>query len=392
MHALLTVFRKEFLENLRDRRTLISALLFGPLFGPILFGAMVSRMLNQSVIESDEPLRITVSGGEHAPNLVRFLSSHGVRLTVAAWNESDARAAVKRGAAAVVLIVPPEYPSRFEAALPAPVFVVADSSDSQTRKSADRLRALVSAYGNEIAQLRLEVRGVSPLLAVPIAVNDIDVTTPTGRAVVVLGFTTYFVLFSVLMGGLYLAIDSTAGERERGSLEALLSLPVARTALVGGKLVATCAYMCLSLAINLAAFVVVFRFVPLERLGMSANLGALTALEFFAICLPFVPLGAALMTLVASFTRSYREAQTYLTSVLLVPTLPIAFASIYSLKTHRSLMLVPSLSQHLLMTSVLKDEPISCLDFAVSAASALGLAAVLMIATARHWRRESMLG
>ena len=128
---------------------------------------------------------------------------------------------------------------------------------------------------------------------------------------------TYFVLFAVLMGGLYLAIDSTAGERERGSLEALLSLPVARAALVGGKILATCAYMCLSLAISLAAFVVVFRFVPLERLGMSANLGAGTALEFFAICLPFVPLGAALMTLVASFTRSYREAQTYLTSVLL---------------------------------------------------------------------------
>ncbi len=97
---------------------------------------------------------------------------------------------------------------------------------------------------------------------------------------------------------------------------------MARSALVGGKLLATCAYMCLSLAINLAAFVVVFQFVPLERLGMSANVGALTALEFFAICLPFVPLGAALMMLVASFTRSYREAQTYLTSVLLVPTLP----------------------------------------------------------------------
>jgi sodium transport system permease protein len=149
--------------------------------------------------------------------------------------------------------------------------------------------------------------------------------------------------------------------------------------------------MALSLAINLTAFVVVFRFVPLEQFGMSANLGLMTALEFFAICLPFVPLGAALMTLVASFTRSYREAQTYLTSVLLIPTLPIAFASIYSLKTRSSLMLIPSLSQHLLMTSVLKDEPLAARDVAVSALSALTLAALLIVATARHWRRESML-
>jgi sodium transport system permease protein len=392
MRALLTVFRKEFLENLRDRRTLVSALLFGPLFGPLLFGAMVSRMLDQSVAESDEPLQITISGAEQAPNLRRYLESQGVTLAFRSLSEDAARAAVQSRAAKVVVIVPGDYASRFAAAMPAPLLLVADSSDSQARKSADRVRQLLANYGSGIAQLRLKARGVSPLLALPVAVNEIDVTTPTGRAVAILGFMTYFVLFAVLMGGLYLAIDSTAGERERGSLEALLSLPVGRASIVGGKLLATCAYMCLSLAISLAAFVVVFRFVPLERLGMSANLGAGTALKFFAICLPFVPLGAALMTLVASFTRSYREAQTYLTSVLLVPTLPIAFASIYSLKTSSSLMLIPSLSQHLLMTSVLKDEPIAPLDAALSAGSALTLSLLLTVLIARHWRRESMLG
>ncbi len=392
MRTLLNVCRKEILENLRDRRTLISALLFGPLFGPLLFGAMVSRMLHQTVLESDEPLQITIAGGERAPNLERYLESQGVRLRTAPLSESAARTAVRAGSAAVVLIVPPDYAGRFAAAQPAPLLLVADSSDSQNRKSADRVRALLASYSGALAQQRLQVRGVSPLLALPIAVNEVDVATPAGRAVVVLGFMTYFVLFAVLMGGLYLAIDATAGERERGSLEALLSLPVPRAALVGGKILATCAFMCLSLAISLTAFVCVFRFVPLERLGMSANLGAGTALAFFAICLPFIPLGATLMTLVASFTRSYREAQTYLTSVLLVPTLPIAFASIYSLKAKSSLMLIPSLSQHLLMTSILRDEPIAPTDILVSAASALGLALLLFILTARHWRRETMLG
>jgi sodium transport system permease protein len=391
MRALVTVFAKEFLENLRDRRTLVSALLFGPLFGPLLFGLMVSRMLNQSVVESDEPLKLTISGSEYAPGLTRYLEAHGVKLTRANLSEKEARAAVRR-TVAVVLIIPKEYGPRFTAATPAPVLLVADSADSQTRKSADRARIILGGYATSIAQLRLQARGVNPLLAIPVAVNDVDVATPAGRAVVVLGFMTYFVLFAVLMGGLYLAIDSTAGERERGSLEALLSLPVARSILVGGKILATCAYMCISLALSLAAFVCVFRFVPLERLGMSANLSAGTALILFAICLPFVPLGAALMTFVASFTRSYREAQTYLTSVLLVPTLPIAFASIYSLKTQPSLMLIPSLSQHLLMTSVLKDEAVAALDVWVSAASSLGVALVLVVLTARHWRRETMLG
>src|ERR1700730_9911093 len=380
MPALFTVFGKEFLENLRDRRTLLSALLFGPLFGPLLFGLMVSRMLNQSVVESDEPLRLTISGADNAPGLTRYLEARGVKLSKANLSENEARAAVRRSAQ-IVLIIPKEYGARFTLGVPAPVLLVADSA-----------RSILGGYASSIAQLRLQARGVSPLLAVPVAVNDVDVATPTGRAVVVLGFMTYFVLFAVLMGGLYLAIDSTAGERERGSLEALLSLPVARSSLVGGKILATCSYMCASLAISLTAFVFVFRFVSLERLGMSANLGVGTALQFFAICLPFVPLGAALMTFVASFTRSYREAQTYLTTVLLVPTLPIAFASIYSLKTQGSLMFIPSLSQHLLMTSVLKDEPIAVFDVLASAGSSLALALILILVTARHWRRETMLG
>ena len=392
MPTLFIVFAKEFLENLRDRRTLLSALLFGPLFGPILFGLMVSRMLEQSVVESDVPLKLTISGSRYAPGLTQFLKSHGVKLTMTEMSENQARAAVRGGGSQVVLLVPEDYPQLFTAAKPAPILLFADSADSQTRKIADRARGILGAYSSTIAQLRLQMRGVSPLLSLPVAVNEVDVATPTGRAVVVLGFMTYFVLFALLMGGLYLAIDSTAGERERGSLEALLSLPVARGALVGGKILATCAYMCISLALCLTAFVCVFRFVPLERIGMSANLGFGTAMVFFAICLPFVPLGAALMTFVASFTRTYREAQTYLTTVLLVPTLPIAFASIYSLKTKSSLMFIPSLSQHLLMTSVLKDEPVRLLDVLVSAAASLGLALVLFVLTARHWRRETMLG
>ncbi len=392
MHTLLAVFRKEFLDNLRDRRTLISALLFGPLFGPLLFGLMVSLMLKQSVVESDEPLQLTVVGSDNAPGLTRFLEASGVKLSKVNLTESEARDAVRRGRIAVLVLIPKDYAALFAAGAPAPVLLIADSSDAKTRKHADRARRALSAYGSTIAQLRLQIRGVNPLIALPVAVNEVDVATPAGRAVVVLGFMTYFVLFALLMGGLYLAIDSTAGERERGSLEALLSLPVPRGSLVGGKVLATCAYMSISLALSLGAFVFVFRYVPLDRIGMSANLGWDTALRFFAICVPFIPLGAVLMTLVASFTRTYREAQTYLTSVLLVPTLPIAFASIYSLKTQSSLMFIPSLSQHLLMTSILKDEAVPLSDVLVASLASLAVAAALFWLTARHWRRETMLG
>src|SRR4030081_360434 len=103
MGALFTVFGKEFVENLRDRRTLISALLFGPLFGPLLFGLMVSRTLNQSVVESDEPLKLTISGTEYAPGLTNFLEGRGVKLAKMRLSEEEARAAVRGGTAQVVL-------------------------------------------------------------------------------------------------------------------------------------------------------------------------------------------------------------------------------------------------------------------------------------------------
>src|ERR1700730_6054560 len=128
MRALVTVFAKEFLENLRDRRTLVSALLFGPLFGPLLFGLMVSRMLNQSVAESDEPLRLTISGSDYAPGLTRYLVAQGVRVTRANLSEGEARAAVRGGTAQVVVVVPKEYGPRFTAATPAPVLLFADSA------------------------------------------------------------------------------------------------------------------------------------------------------------------------------------------------------------------------------------------------------------------------
>src|SRR5260370_1663871 len=113
MRSLLTVFGKEFLENLRDRRTLLSALLLGPLFGPLLFGLMVSRMLNQSVVESDEPLRLTISGADNAPGLTRYLAVHAIKLTKAHLSENEARAPLRAGTAQTGLIIPNEYAPRF---------------------------------------------------------------------------------------------------------------------------------------------------------------------------------------------------------------------------------------------------------------------------------------
>jgi sodium transport system permease protein len=390
--ALFIVWRKELTENYRDRRTLFSALLFGPLFGPFLLALMINLMLQKTVTESDQKVRIAVSGSARAPNLIGFLEEHEVVVLRGELDLADARRAIRDGRHQIVLLIPEEYSSRLKESLPAPLKLISDASDSQTAKYAAHVRALLNAYGSQLGASRLLARGVSPDVIQPIVVDDIDVSTPAGRALLVLGMMTYFILFAMLMGGLYLAIDATAGERERGSLEPLLTVPVARQTIIYGKVLAACCYMLASLAIALLAFTVALALVPLEALGMTANFDLAVALKVFLVAAPFVLLGAALMTVVASFTRSYREAQSYLTVVLLVPTLPILFAGLYSLRPGPWLMAIPSLSQHLLITNLLRDEPLQALHVLVSVATTLAAGLALTWLAGRLYTREQILG
>lgn len=392
MEAILSVFRKEFRENLRDRRTLISALIFGPLFGPLLFGAALSLSIERGTSEADRPVSVAVSHAERAPNLLAHLRQYGVKVEAVQYDDAAARAAVKQHRKPLVLLVAEDFAARVNESRPAPLLLYVDSSDATITKSAARIRALLAKYGALLARLRVLVRGIDPLVLSPIVIRDIDVSTPAARSVLALGTLSYLILLTMLMGGMYLAIDATAGERERGSLEPLLTVPVPREHLIYGKILATCAYMTLSLSLTVAAFAIVLQFAGLERFGMSVNFGPLVALWIIVFCLPLVPLGAALMTLVAAFTRSYREAQTYLGLVLIIPTLPLVFAAILGLRPTAALMLVPSLSQHFLITSLLRDEPIPAGYLATSVSVTLALGAVLVLIAGRLYDREALLG
>lgn len=392
MRALGTVWRKELTENFRDRRTLISALLFGPLFGPFMFAVLIGLLLDKTITESDQKIELAVAGSTYAPNLVRFLEDHDVAVTRVELDLERARTSIRNSTHQLVLLIPQAYPERLQEGLPAPLKLVSDASDNQTGKYTGRVRHLLGAYGSQLGSLRLLARGVSPDVMQPIVVDDIDVSTPAGRALLVLGMMTYFILFAMLMGGLYLAIDATAGERERGSLEPLLTVPVPRQTLIYGKVLAACCYMLISLAVTLIAFKMGLALVPLEALGMTANFDSVVALKVFLVAAPFVLLGAALMTVVASFTHSYREAQSYLTVVLLVPTLPILFAGLYSLKPTTWLMAIPSLSQHLLMTNLLRDEPLEPLHVVVSVTATLAAGLAMTWIAGRLYQREAILG
>ncbi len=390
---ILVVCRKEVLENGRDRRTVFSTLFFGPLFAPALFAVLINVMLSQALSSMDEVMELPIIGAEHAPNLVSFMGRYGLEpVDDGPTSLEAARAAVARGQYDIALAVDPDYPQAFRSGDDARVTLIVDRSETGATAASQRVRAVLDAYANQIGMLRLQARGLNPAVMRAVTIDELDVSTAAARSVLLLGMLTYFLLLATLAGGFYLAIDGTAGERERGSLEPLLTVPVGRSSLLLGKMAATICYMLLSLALTLVGFTIALKFVPLETLGMRANFDAVVALQTFLLLAPFTPLGAALMTLVASFTRSYKEAQTYLTLVLLIPTLPLLLASLLNVEPDLHLMWIPSLSQHLLVTALLKAEPLSLSYAVLSAGASIVLGAMLALLAIRLYEREALLG
>lgn len=392
MSVIGTVFLKEVRDNLRDRRTLFSALLMGPLFGPILFAFVINLSLKQSLSDVSEALDVPVIGREHAPRLIEYLRSQNINITDAADDRAAAQEAVRTGKHDVVLVIPDNFGDHLAATVPATIEVIADQANTQAGRASRRLMQALLSYNQELASLRLLARGVNPLILRPLNIDVVDVSTPSGRSALLLGMLSYFFLFALLTGGMNLAIDTTAGERERGSLEPLLCLPVTRDHLIFGKIAAACAFMTVSLALSLISFHVTLKFIPLEKLGMTPNFGVLVVLQAFVLLLPFTLLGASLMTLVASFTKSFKEAQTWLSVVLLAPTLPILIVSILMVRPNTGLMWVPSLSQHLLLVGLIKNEPLNVLHVLLSVAGTLIIGGLLTMLCARLYRREALLG
>jgi sodium transport system permease protein len=233
---------------------------------------------------------------------------------------------------------------------------------------------------------------VDPRAVVPVVVENADVSTPQSRAVLLLGMRPYFLLFAAILGAFYLAIDSTAGERERGSLEPLLTTAVPRSTLVLGKLSAVTLFSAVSLAIDIVALVWCQGLIPAAKVGISVEFTPANALVTFLVCAPFCLFIAGLLSVVASFTKSYKEAQTWLSFIMLVPMIPVLGMVMFPMEPAWWMMLLPSMSQDVLITNLIKGEPLQPLFVALSVGSTLVAGAGLSALAVWLYKRERILG
>ena len=393
MRGILTVFRKEFFENLRDRRILLSALVFGPVLGPVMLAGILQLSVSKGESTFDKPMTLPVIGAQYAPNLMAVLESKDIKIERRELDETQIRGAIAAREIKVALRIPQDYADRWSRSEPAPVEIFVDSSDQfGGDTSATRVSRAINAYSQQISQTRLVLRGVDPLSSTAVVVHKIDVSTPASRAIFALGMLSYLTIFAMLFGGMYLAIDATAGERERGSLESLLTAPMPRKYLIYGKIAATVSYMLISMALTLAACAISLRYVRLEEFGMSLSMDALTTLKLFAVSAPLALFGAGLLTVISSIARSFREAQSYMTFAISIPTIPLVFIGVLQIDPTPLVMATPSLSQHFLMMEILRGEIPAIFDITLSASVSLLVGAVLCWLAGKLYEREAILG
>ena len=370
--TVLTVFRKELRDALRDRRTLVTVVVASVFMGPLVLLAISG--LVASLETRAEQREVYVYGLARAPTLRNFLERQTYTVKEAPA-DFEARLRTSKFSDAVVVV-----PDEFEAALgrgEAPVVeIVSDSANQRSEASSGRVERLLAGFARERAVLSLALRGVSPRLLEPIGIESRDLASTQTRATRVTGMLPFFVMMAVLYGALNAALDTTAGERERGSLEPLLMNPAERWALVAGKWGAVA---CVSMLI---AVLSCFSFLPGQWVLRSDTLAAMfqygprEALLFLAVLLPLAAALSAVLMAVAIRCRSFKEAQASSSIVVLAASL-LPLVSVFDLGGESPWHLwVPALAQNTLMTRVLKGEGLGLVQVLIPFGVCAALAAL----------------
>ena len=380
------VFRKELIDALRDRRTLFMVLLSSVAIGPLVLIALSA--LVAGIEKRAEERAVMVAGIEHAPTLRNYLARQTYRIDAA---PPDYEAQLKSQALGdPVLLIGKGFEAELARGDVPLLEIVSSSGNQRANGSVNRLMRLLRGFANEQASLRLALRGVSPATLEVIEINERDLANPQSRAAQFTGMLPFFVLMAVLYGALNAALDTTAGERERGSLEPLLMNPASRLSLVIGKWGAVAAVG------MLIALLSCFSFLPAQGLLRSETLAAMFQFGwrevalFLALLAPLAAALSALMMAIAIRCKTFKEAQANNTVVVLgVSLLPLVTVFNQSGEAPWHLA-VPALGQVALMNRVLKGEAVGALDIALQLAVCAVIAAAGLLYVARQLRTAAI--
>lgn len=377
-----TVLRKELLDALRDRRTLLTIVLSSVAVGPLVL--VLLSTLVAGMEERAESRELIVAGIEHAPTLRNYLERQTYRISAAPEHFETLLQSKQLGEP--VLVVPAGFESDLARGESPRVELVLSSANPRSQAGAARLARLLQGFAQEQALLRLAWRGVVPSALQVVEVDERDLASPAARAAQWATLVPFFMLMAVLYGALHAALDSTAGERERGSLEPLLINPVPPLALVLGKWAAVAAVAMLIALLSCASFLPGQWLLRSETLAAMFRFGIGEGVMFLVLLLPLAGALSALLMAIAIRCRSVKEAQANATALVLVVSL-LPLLTLFNQQGESPWHLgVPALAQITLMGRVLKGESIAPWELALPLAVSVMLVALCLAFVARSLR------
>ncbi len=382
----ITVCRKELTDHLRDRRTATMIFLLSIVMGPIMLLGM--SYFISSIERKSEAREIYVQGKANAPQLVNFLLRQDITILEP---KSGFRELIKSGKHDPVLVIPEDFMEKIQTGTAGVDLVYDDTRQDAGNVSISVVRRLMGGFNAEVANQRLIARGVSPLVSRAVEVRNVNMGTPAQRAAQMLFMIPFITLIVCVTGCTAIAIDMTAGERERGSLEPLLMNPVSRISLGCGKWLAVGIYGVGVVALTLTGFWLTLKFMPMPRLETVLSITALQFLGFAATMFSFAPAMGALQMLIATYGRTYKEAQTYvsylITAVSMIPMVTI-FGQI---KDAAWQLFVPMLGQQMVITRILRGDPVDATHFVVPLAINAFITIVAIALIAALLTREKII-
>ena len=388
--AFKVVFLKEVRENLRDKRTVMSSLVMSAVFGPLLMLGLIQLTTNMTKGKAEEQLELPVINVEGAQNMEKFLLSQGVKILE--MGDKSPEQAIKDKDHDVILEIDEGYAEAFSKGQAAKVKLYFDgSAKGTTNISVRKARSLVNAYSQGIGTLRLQLRGISPSIMKAVSIENHDQASLESKGGQMMTFLPYFLILILFSGSMYLAIDTTAGEKERKSMEPLFLNPVSRTDILSGKLAATITFGLVTLVLAMIVFKLSLPFYPQKKLGLSLDLGLYKILIMFLVLMPLAVVASSIQTIIASFSKSFKEAQTYVGLLIIVPMIPSMLLMFMSVKEKLWMMLIPILSQNLIINQIIRGEEPGAAAILVTIFGTLFFGVVLAWIAVRLYNKESML-
>lgn len=389
LRRLWVIIRKEIVDNLRDRRSVGNAL-FAVLINPLLYVVLFGFLNRTFTEQAERPLALHVLGAANAPNLVQFLDQNNVDILEA---PADAEDVVRRGDLDVVLVIPEEFSEQFTRGQPAQVRLLVNDANQSGSIAANRAQSLISQYSNQIGALRLIARGVSPAISNAVPVETVSLAAGTaGDASFVLNLLPVVMMTAVFYGGFYLAVDATAGERERKSLEPLLLNPVPRREFVIGKFLAVFAFTLLATFLATALFLVLLGIPQIQEFtNIQLNVGWNVILAAVGLIVPVAFMAVALEMLVASNARSVKEAQTYTQLIAFAGFLPSLFLSVLPIRPQEWMYLIPTIGQLYFITDLSRGLPLDAAQVALCSLLTAAIGVAALAGTMRLYNREQII-